>query len=93
MLRDLRQAGLPCIIDAMALGDPYRIACLSADADVDVIVSNLGYTYEAEVIALARAYPRLYFDAGRVNSPDGTHPSDPASPVSELEFTWRNPLG
>lgn len=42
MLRDLKQAGLPCIIDAMALGDPYSIARLSEEAGVDVIVSNLG---------------------------------------------------
>ncbi|MHB0877856.1 MAG: amidohydrolase family protein [Anaerolineae bacterium] len=71
MLRDLQQAGLPCIIDSMAMEDPYRIARLSAEAEVDVIVSNLGYTYEAEVIALGRDYPHLYFDAGRLTGPDG----------------------
>lgn len=71
MLRDLRQAAMPCIVDAMALGDPYAVARLSAEADLDVIVSNLGYVYQAECLALAKDFPRLYFDASRLNSPDG----------------------
>jgi hypothetical protein len=70
MVQDLKQAGLPCIIDAMGLEDPWRIARLSAEADLDIIISNLGYTYEAEIIALAHDFPRLYFDAGRLTGPD-----------------------
>ncbi|NPV08094.1 MAG: amidohydrolase family protein [Anaerolineae bacterium] len=71
MMRDLARAGLPCIADAVSLDDPHRLARLSHDTGATIICTGLGYTFEAEVIALARDYPRLYFDAGRLTGPDG----------------------
>ncbi len=71
LMRDLAKAGLPCIVDAAAMDDPYRVARLTADTGVTAIVTGLGYTFEAEAIALAKDYPHIYFDAGRLTSPDG----------------------
>jgi len=71
LMGDLAEANMPCIVDAATMEDPYRVARLAADTGVTAIVTGLGYTFEAEVIALARDYPRLYFDAGRLTSPDG----------------------
>ncbi|MGQ9554693.1 MAG: amidohydrolase family protein [Anaerolineae bacterium] len=71
MLADLKQVGMPCIVDAVALEDPYRLARLSQDVGLDIICTGLGYSFEAEVIALAQDFPRLYFDAGRLTGPDG----------------------
>jgi len=53
LMRDLAKAGLPCIVDAAAMDDPYRVARLTADTGVTAIVTGLGYTFEAEAIALA----------------------------------------
>jgi len=71
LLADLAQAGLPCIVDAVALDDAHKLARLSRDTGATIIVTNLGYTFEAEAIALAQDFPRLYFDAGRLTAPDG----------------------
>ena len=53
------------------MNTPYRLARLSDETGATIIVTGLGYLFEAEVIALARDYPRLYFDAGRLTGPDG----------------------
>ena len=71
MLDALSQAGMPCIMDATALEDPYRMARLSQEHEVDIICTGLNYSFQAEIVALAADYPRLYFDAGRLTSPDG----------------------
>jgi predicted TIM-barrel fold metal-dependent hydrolase len=71
MMRDLAQVGMPCIVDAASVDTPYRLARLSDETGATIIVTGLGYLFEAEVIALARDYPRLYFDAGRLTGPDG----------------------
>lgn len=71
LMRDLAKAGMPCIVDAASLDDPHRIARLTADTGVTAIITGLGYTFEAEVIALAKDYPHTFFDAGRLTSPDG----------------------
>ncbi len=71
MLRESAQAGLPCIADAITVEDPYRLARLSEETGATIICTGLGYSHEAEVIALARDFPRVYFDAGRLTGPDG----------------------
>lgn len=71
LMHDLAEVGMPCIVDAGSLDDPHRIARLTADTGATAVITGLGYTFEAEVIALAKDYPRTYFDAGRLTSPDG----------------------
>jgi len=71
LLADLARAGLPCIVDAVALEDAYKLARLSRDTGAALICTNLGYTFEAEIIAIAKEFPLVYYDAGRMTSPDG----------------------
>ena len=71
ILRQLGQVGMPCMMDATSPEDIWRMGRLSQANDVDIICTELGYIVEAEVIAVARDYPRLYFDAGHMTSPDG----------------------
>ena len=71
MLAELAKLKMPCIFDAVSLEDACRIARFSQEFDLDVICTGLGYSFEAEAIALAQDFPRFYCDAGRLTGPDG----------------------
>ena len=71
ILNDLKKAEMPCIMDAVSVADAHKIARLSQEFELDIICTGLGYAFQAEVIALARDFPHVYFDAGRLTGPDG----------------------